>query len=158
MNNSTGCAGNSTSHSRRNPYPTVDVIVYEPGLGVVLVRRNNPPPGWALPGGFVDYGETCEQAAVRELREETGLDVSLVSLLGVYSDPCRDPRMHTMSVVYIGQAVDASALRAGDDAGEAQWFRLHSLPETAFDHDRILADFIRQVGRLNPGLSHPGRK
>lgn len=90
---------------RRNPAPTVDVVIYCPVRGVVLVQRKNPPPGWALPGGFIDYGEAAETAAVREAREETGLDVRLVGLLGVYSHPQRDPRGHTLSVVYVGKSI-----------------------------------------------------
>lgn len=136
--------------THRNPLPTVDVLIHLPGRGVVLVERKNPPPGWALPGGFVDYGETCEAAAVREAREETGLDVVLTGLLGVYSDPARDPRHHTLSVVYTGQARDLSALSAGDDAAQARLFALDALPPLAFDHARILDDFIRQLARLNP--------
>lgn len=136
--------------THRNPLPTVDVLIHQPGRGVVLVERKNPPPGWALPGGFVDYGETCEAAAVREAREETGLDVVLTGLLGVYSDPARDPRQHTLSVVYTGQARDLSALSAGDDAAQARFFALDALPPLAFDHARILDDFIRQLARLNP--------
>ncbi|MDD4952580.1 MAG: NUDIX hydrolase [Desulfovibrionaceae bacterium] len=132
-----------------NPFPTVDVVVFEPGLGVVLVERRNPPPGWALPGGFVDQGETCERAAVREALEETGLEVVLTGLLGVYSDPARDPRMHTISVVYIAQAVDPKALRAGDDAAGARFFGLDRLPDLAFDHGRIVADFRRRIEVLN---------
>ena len=92
---------------RRNPAPTVDVVIYCPVRGVVLVQRKNPPPGWALPGGFIDYGEAAETVAVREAKEETGLDVHLVGLLGVYSNPQRDPRGHTMSVVYVGKAVSS---------------------------------------------------
>lgn len=144
-----GRGGATGRHDRRNPFPTVDVIVHDPELGVVLVKRKNPPFGWALPGGFVDYGETCEQAAVREVREETGLRVSLLFLHGVYSDPRRDERMHTMSVVYVGQAREVSELIAGDDAAEARWFSLKELPGLAFDHDRILADFLRRMDRLN---------
>ncbi len=125
----------------RNPVPTVDVVVHEAGLGVVLVERRNPPHGWALPGGFVDYGETVERAAVREAAEETGLDVELTGLLGVYSDPDRDPRMHTMSTVFTARARDATALAAGDDAVQARFFSLDALPPLAFDHARILEDF-----------------
>lgn len=127
-----------------NPVPTVDVVVHAPGEGeggVVLVERRNPPHGWALPGGFVDYGETCERAAVREAREETGLEVELTGLLGVYSDPARDPRQHTLSVTYTGRAADLGALRAGDDAARAEIFPLDALPQLAFDHAAILADF-----------------
>lgn len=99
-----------------NPTPTVDVVILVPDGadgedGIVLVERLNPPHGWALPGGFVDEGETCEAAAIREMREETGLDVVLTGLLGVYSDPRRDPRQHTMSVVYTGVAKDISHCR-----------------------------------------------
>lgn len=92
----------------RNPVPTVDVIIelVDGGDGppIVFIERRNPPRGWALPGGFVDYGETVEQAAVREAAEETSLAVELVHLLGVYSDPARDPRQHTLSVVFVGRA------------------------------------------------------
>ncbi len=130
----------------RNPAPTVDVVIVtalpEGGEGVVLIERSNPPLGWALPGGFIDYGETCEQAAVREMKEETGLDVRLTGLLGVYSDPDRDPRRHTMSVVYTGEPEDPARLKAGDDAAGAKVFPLGEWPELAFDHARILADFL----------------
>ena len=138
----------------RNPLPTVDVIVLVPGAdgerdGVVLVERRNPPPGWALPGGFVDYGEKCEHAAVRECREETGLEVVLTGLHGVYSDPGRDPRHHTLSVVYTGVARDISLLKAGDDAAKAQVFPLGEWPPLAFDHARILAHFLEAHYRNN---------
>lgn len=132
----------------RNPAPTVDVVVYDPARGVVLVERGSEPHGFALPGGFVDYGETVEAAAVREAREETGLDVVLTGLLGVYSDPARDPRGHTMSVVFTAQALDPGALRAGDDAAEAAFHRLDALPAPlAFDHGRILNDFVTRLAR-----------
>lgn len=130
----------------RNPTPTVDVVILMPtpaGEGIVLIERSNPPYGWALPGGFVDYGETCEQAAVREMKEETGLDVALTGLLGVYSDPDRDPRQHTMSVVYTGTPENPDALQAGDDAAKARVFPLGEWPELVFDHAKILADFLR---------------
>jgi 8-oxo-dGTP diphosphatase len=125
----------------RNPLPTVDVVISFPDQGVVLIKRRNPPYGWALPGGFVDYGESVEQAAVREAKEETGLDVRLHGLLGVYSSPDRDPRQHTMSVVFMGTAKKESRLQAGDDAGQTRVAPLDDLPELAFDHARILADF-----------------
>lgn len=125
----------------RNPVPTVDVVVHDSEKGVLLIERRNPPHGWALPGGFVDYGETVEAAAVREAAEETGLDVELTGLLGVYSDPERDPRMHTMSTVFTARALDVSALKAGDDAAEVRFFPLDALPALAFDHARILEDF-----------------
>lgn len=136
-------------HVYRNPTPTVDVVIFDPARGVVLVERRNEPRGWALPGGFVDYGERVEQAAVREAREETGLEVALTSLLGVYSDPTRDPRQHTLSVVFVGQARDVSKLAAGDDAGQARFFLLDGLPEPlAFDHAAILTDFVRSLERF----------
>lgn len=129
-----------------NPVPTVDIVIHHPDKGIVLIERKNPPYGWALPGGFVDCGETVEAAAVREALEETGLEVELTGLVGVYSDPARDPRMHTMSVVFMGRTPDPSALQAGDDAGAARFFALEDLPETlAFDHAVILRDYLRMV-------------
>lgn len=123
----------------RNPVPTVDIIIQTAG-GVVLVRRKNPPLGWALPGGFVDYGESLEQAAVREAREETGLAVSLVRQFHTYSDPGRDPRLHTVSTVFIATA--QGELMAGDDAAEARIFPAAALPPLVFDHQRILDDYF----------------
>ncbi len=132
----------------RNPVPTVDTIIELAAGGIVLVRRRNPPPGWALPGGFMDYGETAEAAARREAREETGLEVALTELFHVYSDPRRDPRQHTVGVVFIGQA--AGTPRAGDDAAEARVCTAATLPAPlAFDHGQILADYFeyRRSGR-----------
>lgn len=126
----------------RNPAPTVDVVIYDPDQGVVVIKRKNEPHGFALPGGFIDYGEAAETAAVREMREETGLDVELLGVLGVYSRPDRDPRQHTISVVYVGRALDPGKLKAGDDAAAAAFYALERLPEPmAFDHAEILADF-----------------
>ncbi len=151
------CGGDIVAYV--NPTPTVDVVILVPdgtssgysGDGVVLIERLNEPLGWALPGGFVDEGETCEQAAVREMKEETGLDVVLTGLLGVYSDPARDPRQHTMSVVYTGFTRDISTLMAGDDAGKAEVFPLEQWPQLAFDHATILADFMTLHRRMNTG-------
>ena len=127
-----------------NPVPTVDVIVYNPDFGLVLVERANEPLGWALPGGFVDLGESVESAALREIREETGLEVVLTGLLGVYSRPDRDPRRHTLSVVFTGRALDPLALKAGDDARQAAFYQIKALPvQLAFDHNEILADFMQ---------------
>jgi ADP-ribose pyrophosphatase YjhB (NUDIX family) len=124
-----------------NPVPTVDVII-ETGGKIVLIRRKNPPPGWAIPGGFVDVGENVRDAAVREALEETGLAVTLTALLGVYSEPDRDPRQHTISTVFVGKADGIP--RGMDDAAEAALFSEDSLPEPiAFDHARILADYFR---------------
>ena len=130
----------------RTPSPTVDAVIYDPSRGVVLVRRKNPPPGWALPGGFVDYGESVERAAIREAREETGLEVVLMQLLGVYSDPSRDERMHTISTVFTAWPRNPGEIAGGDDAAEARFFPLDALPEEiAFDHRKILHDFASRI-------------
>ncbi len=121
------------------PLLTVDVVIELDGGGIVLIERRNPPPGWAFPGGFVDVGETVERAAVREAKEETGLDVELVELLGVYSDPSRDSRFHTVSIVYVGRA--SGTPHAADDAKNVGVFPPHAPPALAFDHARILADY-----------------
>jgi 8-oxo-dGTP diphosphatase len=135
----------------RNPVPTVDAVIHIPGRGVVLIRRKIEPYGWALPGGFVVYGESVETASIREAQEETGLTVELTGLLGVYSDPHRDPRQHTMSVVFTAQPVNPAALAAGDDAGDVAVFPVGAWPqEMAFDHRRILDDYTRRFARLNP--------
>lgn len=127
----------------RNPMPTVDIII-ETGKGIVLIRRKHFPYGWAIPGGFVDYGESLENAAVREAREETSLDVELISQLGAYSDPARDPRHHTISVVFRARAVSGQ-LRAADDAAELGIFDHSNLPEDlAFDHGKILQDYFSE--------------
>ena len=132
-----------------NPVPTVDVILERDGK-VVLIRRKNPPPGWALPGGFVDRGETLAAAARREAKEETGLDVELLELFHCYSDPRRDPRQHTVSTVFLGRSDGTPS--AGDDAGELDLFPLDALPELAFDHRTILDDYraYRATGRRPP--------
>ena len=129
----------------------MDVIAEMPGGGIVLVRRKYPPPGWALPGGFVEAGESAAAAARRELEEETGLDVDLSELFHVYGDPARDPRGPTLSVVFIGRAAGAPV--GADDAAEARVFALDRLPAPlAFDHALILADYrrYRAEGRRPP--------
>mgnify|MGYP001051282374 FL=1 len=129
----------------RNPVPTVDVIIEvrrgRGRTGVVLVERRNPPPGWALPGGFVDYGESLEAAAVREAREETSLEVELLGQLHTYSDPGRDPRLHTVSTVFVARA--GGVPKAGDDARSAVVADPDDRTRTlAFDHRRILDDYL----------------
>ena len=139
------------SRPPRGPLPTVDVIAEMPQGGVVLVRRKYPPLGWALPGGFVEAGETAAAAARRELREETGLDVELIELFHVYSDPARDPRGPTLGVVFIGRA--SGTPHGADDAAEARAFAIDALPAPlAFDHGLILADYhrYRREGRRPP--------
>lgn len=138
------------------PALTVDIIIQltdRSNSPIVLIERKYPPPGWAIPGGFVDVGETVESAAVREAKEETNLDVTLTHLLGCYSDPQRDSRGHTVSLVYIADAVGEP--RAQDDAKNVKIWDLKALPEQlAFDHDRILRDYLyfRQAGKL-PSLT-----
>ena len=126
----------------RNPTPTVDTIIVLPGDRVVLIRRANPPLGWAFPGGFVDEGESVEDAARREALEETGLHVRLVTLLGVYSDPSRDPRQHTLSITYVATADGEPS--AGDDAESAVAVPVDAIldREFAFDHAEIARDFV----------------
>jgi ADP-ribose pyrophosphatase YjhB (NUDIX family) len=129
----------------KNPIPTVDIIIeveQEDGsLGIVLIERGNEPFGWAIPGGFVDYGESVEDAAVREAEEETNLKVELTNLLGVYSNPGRDPRHHTISVVFVARA--SGKPLAGDDAKNLAVFHEQNLPSNlAFDHAEILRDYF----------------
>jgi len=124
----------------KNPVPTVDIII-EFDNSVVLIYRKNTPYGWAIPGGFVDYGESVEMAAVREAKEETNLEVELLHLLGVYSAPDRDPRMHTISTVFIAQG--KGKLQAADDANKAGYFDENTLPSPlVFDHEKILKDYF----------------
>jgi 8-oxo-dGTP diphosphatase len=125
----------------RNPLATVDVVIEAKG-GVVLVERANPPHGWALPGGFVDYGESLETAARREAEEETSLKVRLVEQFHSYSAPDRDPRHHTVTTVFIARADGRP--EGGDDARRARIFARDSIPENmAFDHGKILDDYFR---------------
>lgn len=124
----------------RNPFPTADVII-EINEGIVLVKRKNEPHGWAIPGGFVEYGESLEDAAVREAREETSLDVKLLRQFHTYSDPSRDPRFHTITTVFIGKADGIP--HGADDALDALVFKEDTLPSPiVFDHKKILADYF----------------
>lgn len=137
----------------RNPFPTADVIIYEPSRGIVLVRRGKEPLGMAIPGGFVEEGESVEHAALREMKEETGLDIVLDGILGVYSRPDRDPRFHTMTVTFVGHTDDPDRLTAGDDAAGAAFYPLDALPlPLCFDHDRAIQDFKKYLKGLRPLL------
>ena len=130
------------SENHRNPLPTVDIIIELAGGGVVLIERKNFPRGWALPGGFVDYGESLEAAALREAEEETSLKVRLIEQFHTYSDPTRDPRHHTLSTVYIATAQGIP--QGADDAKTAKIFLENQLPNPmVFDHGRILEDYFR---------------
>jgi ADP-ribose pyrophosphatase YjhB (NUDIX family) len=130
----------------RNPLPTVDIIIecIDPDSAapsILLIKRKNRPFGWALPGGFIDAGESAPAAALREAKEETDLAIEISSLLGVYSDPSRDPRFHTISMVYI--ATGEGVAKAGDDAAEIMFLNINSLPpKLAFDHLQIFEDYL----------------
>lgn len=127
----------------KTPEIAADIVIEledRSGRPIVLIRRAHPPLGHALPGGFVDVGETVEHAAVREAREETGLDVTLASLLGVYSDPARDPRGHTVAIVYVATARGEPV--AGDDAAGILVTDPESVPPLIGDHGRIVADYL----------------
>lgn len=127
----------------RNPFPTVDIIIRVDDK-IVLIERKNDPKGWALPGGFVDYGESLEQAAVREAAEETGLELTNLRQFGAYSDPGRDPRQHNISFVFTAEG--GGKPRGGDDAARARLFSLDDLPAPlCFDHGKILADYRKAL-------------
>jgi len=127
----------------KNPFPTVDIII-EVDKGIVLIKRKNPPFGWAIPGGFIDFGESAEAAAIREAKEETSLEVEIISLFGVYSNPDRDPRYHTISTVF--RARSNGLPRPSDDAIDANVFNKENIPaHLAFDHYKILQDYFVQM-------------
>ena len=124
----------------RNPTPTVDILIVK-DESLVLIKRKNTPVGWAIPGGYVDEGESVEHAAIREAKEETGLDVELDRLFYVYSDPARDPRQHTMTTVFVAHAKGDPA--GADDAEIARYFQFDKLPEPiVFDHSVIISDYL----------------
>ena len=126
----------------KRPSITVDGVIIKNGKILLVKRKNEPFKGrWALPGGFVEYGETVEKAVLREVKEETGMDAKIKKLVGVYSDPARDPRGHTISIVFLLEG-EGDAI-AGDDAIEAKFFDLNELPPLAFDHEKIIKDAIQ---------------
>lgn len=127
----------------RNPLPAVDIIIEYKG-GIVLIERKNPPLGWALPGGFIEYGETAEEAAIREAKEETNLNIKIKKLLGCYSDPKRDPRFHTISLVFVAEG--KGELQGKDDAKLGKVFKIKEIPwnALAFDHGKILKDYLQE--------------
>jgi 8-oxo-dGTP diphosphatase len=131
----------------RNPVPTVDIII-EMDNGIVLIERKNAPFGWALPGGFVDYGEKLEDAAIREAREETSLELEELRLLGCYSDPARDKRLHTISTVFVAKGRGTPA--AGDDAAGLTVSPTDRLPSPlCFDHGIIINDYLTRKRRAS---------
>jgi len=125
------------------PLLAVDAIIYNE-KGIVLIKRKNPPfeDKWALPGGFLEYGETVEDAVIREVEEETGLNTKVERLLGVYSKPNRDPRGHIVSIVFVCREIGGK-LNASSDARDVKRFEIDSIPELAFDHNEIIGDFIK---------------
>ena len=128
----------------QNPIPTVDIIIEIESKGIILIKRKNYPYGWAIPGGFVDYGESLEEAALREAKEETNLEVKLIRQFHTYSDPRRDPRHHSISTAYIAKGKGKP--QAKDDAIEIGIFNESDLPvEIAFDHRSILSDYFKQI-------------
>jgi len=126
----------------RNPSLTVDAIAIRDSQ-IILIRRKNPPfqGNYALPGGFVEYGETVENAVLREFGEETGMEAEIEKLVGIYSEPDRDPRGHTVSVVF-KLGITGGTMQAGDDAAEIALFPFEGLPELAFDHAKIISDYL----------------
>jgi len=133
----------SLSVTYKNPIPTVDIIIEYQG-GIVLIERKHEPFGWAIPGGHVDYGESLEQSAIREAKEETSLDVKLIKQFHTYSEPNRDPRAHKISTVYVAKA--KGKMKARSDAKNVKVFKKDNLPELAFDHKKILEDYFKHKG------------
>ena len=129
----------------KSPKLTADGAIIKDGKILLIERKNEPFKGkWALPGGFVEYGEKVEDAVVREVNEETGLDTKIIDIVGVYSDPSRDPRGHIVTVVYLLEILDGE-IKGSDDAADAKFFDLNDLPKLAFDHNVILKDITRRI-------------
>ena len=129
----------------KSPKLTADGAIIKDGKILLIERKNEPFKGkWALPGGFVEYGEKVEDAVVREVNEETGLDTKIIDIVGVYSDPSRDPRGHIVTVVYLLEILDGE-IKGSDDAADAKFFDLNDLPKLAFDHNVVLKDIIRRI-------------
>ncbi len=130
---------------RRKPALTVDGVLFK-DHSILLVKRKHVPyqGAWALPGGFVEYGEKTEDAVIREVFEETNVRTKIHSLIGVYSDPHRDPRGHTITIVYLMTHVDGDP-HAGDDASSVKFFKMNSLPTLAFDHAVIITDAFQRL-------------
>ncbi|MCG2706721.1 MAG: NUDIX hydrolase [Candidatus Omnitrophica bacterium] len=134
---------------QNGPFTTVDAII-EIDDGIVLIQRSNPPFGWALPGGFLDYGESLEEAVTREAKEETGLDLVDLKQFHTYSQPQRDPRFHTIGTVFIAKAKGEP--KAGDDAVDSKVVKFNEIPklDLAFDHKKILQDYMKHKKGQNP--------
>lgn len=140
------CGGEIESY--RNPLPTIDIIIELEDGRIILIKRKNPPIGWAIPGGFVDYGESLEEAAIREAKEETSLDITLLKQMHTYSKPDRDPRQHTISTIFIAKGSGTPI--AADDAAEIGVFTEENLPHPLmFDHEQILTDYFNKKKRNN---------
>jgi len=134
----------------KNPIPTVDIIIEFEDKGIILIKRKNPPFGWAIPGGFVDYGESLEETAIREAKEETALEVTLIKQFHTYSSPERDPRHHSITTVYIAKATGGTP-KAHDDAKEIGIFTKENLPQPlVFDHAKILEDYFSTLKGSDP--------
>ena len=128
----------------KTPKLTVDGVILENGEILLIKRKGEPFKGkWALPGGFVEYNEKVEDAVIREIREETGVNAEIKELVGVYSDPKRDPRGHTVSIVFLLDII-SGGIKCGDDACNAKFFNLKKLPDLSFDHDKIISDVKRR--------------
>jgi 8-oxo-dGTP diphosphatase len=129
----------------KSPKLTTDGVILKDGKILLIKRKNEPFKGkWALPGGFIEYGEKVEDAVIREVREETGLITKIKEIIGIYSDPNRDPRGHTVTIVFLLDIISGK-IDAKDDADSAKFFYLNKLPDLSFDHDKIIKDIIRRM-------------